>query len=88
METDNDFTVEVKEPKENTPLLPEYNQDKNKTWRPHIIGAVLAFISAATLTASLALVQVGCLIMPFTGCTRRDTFRMHTVIFLGYGDFF
>ncbi len=65
METGDDFTVEEKEPKESTALLSEANQDKNKTRRPHIIGAVLAFISAATLTASLALVQVGCLIIIF-----------------------
>ena len=55
----NDFTIHKKEYNENTGLLSESKPGGNKAWRPHVIGALLAFISAATLTASLALVQVG-----------------------------
>ncbi len=52
--------MEQEDTRENTKLLVnEDGKDKDKkTWLPHLIGVVLSFTSAASLTAALAFVQV------------------------------
>ncbi len=52
--------MEQEDTKESTKLLvnEDFKEKDKKTWLPHLIGAVLSFTSAASLTAALAFVQV------------------------------